>query len=236
MFYTGVERARFGMRVAGVVLVAGLLAGNAFAAEKCVTQSQMPAADKDALLAAASLLAGKIQANDQAGVKALTIDEFQKDFSGMGNVVASAAPKLAGSTAEVEDVYVLDASSLQPTNGTNPDATFFCALNQSAAETEFAIPQLPPGRYGFAIVDMNGSAPWRLSLLLRQEGGAWKLAGLYPKAMTAGGHDGLWYWKQARTLGRGQGELEPVALSAGGAEAPAAGELCFEHPCREAAR
>ena len=202
MFYTGVESARLGMRVLVALLIAGMLGGgSAKAAEKCVTQSQMPQADKDALVAAASLLSSRIQANDQAGVKALTVADFQKEFSGMANVVTATAPRLTGDTAEVQDVFLLDATTLQAANGTNPDATFFCALNQSPAETEFAIPQLPPGRYGFAIVNMTGPAPWRLSFLLRQEGGAWRLAGLYPKAMTAGGHDGLWYWKQARTLG-----------------------------------
>ena len=200
MVYTGVDSVRLAMKVWAAVLLTGLAVGTASAAEKCVTQSQMPAADKDALVAAASTLAAKIQANDAAGVKAMTISDFQKDFSGMTGVIYTTAPKLQGMTAEVTDVYVLDASTLQAVNGTNPDASFFCTLNQSPSETEFSIPQLPPGKYGFAIVNMKGAAPWRLSLLLRQEGGAWKLAGLYPKALTAGGHDGLWYWKQARTL------------------------------------
>jgi hypothetical protein len=41
-------------------------------------------------------------------------------------------------------------------------------------------------------------APWRLSFLVRQEQGKWQLAGFYPKPLTAAGHDGLWYWTQAR--------------------------------------
>jgi hypothetical protein len=184
----------------------GTLAGTALAqtahpAERCVTQSQMTQPERDALATAAIGFATKIQANDQAGVKTITIADYQRDFAGMGNVIGATAPKLAGTTPEVTDVYVLDASTLTPANGTNPDASFFCTLNQSQAETEFAIPQLPPGKYGFTIVQMTGASPWRLSFLLRQEGGVWRLAGLYPKALTAGGHDGLWYWKQARTLG-----------------------------------
>jgi len=190
------------MRVLAAVLVAGMAMGQTtHPAERCVTQSQMTQPERDALAAAAIGLAGKIAANDQAGVKAVTIADYQKDFAGMGGVIGATAPKLAGTTPEVTDVYVLDASSLQAVNGANPDATFFCTLNQSMAETEFAIPQLPPGKYGFAIVKMNGANPWQLSFLLREEGGVWLLAGLYPKALTAGGHDGLWYWRQARTLG-----------------------------------
>jgi predicted secreted protein len=157
--------------------------------------------ERDSLAGAALGLATKIEANDQAGVKAVTIADYQKDFGGMSGVIGGTAPRLTGTTPEVTDVYELDASTLQAVNGANPDATFFCTLNQSQAETEFAIPQLPPGKYGFAIVRMNGGNPWQLSFLLRQERGVWLLAGLYPKALTAGGHDGLWYWKQARTLG-----------------------------------
>ncbi len=195
------------MKWLAMVLVSGL--GAAHAAEVCTTQSRMQAADRDGLANAARALAGKIEANDQAGVKGVTIADFQKDFSGMGDAVADAAPRLKGAAAEVEQVYLLDASSLTKTaSGANPDAQFFCTLNGSQNEAEFSIPQLPPGRYGFAMVDMNpgtaGQGGWRLSFLLRQEDGQWKLAGFYPKAMTAGGHDGLWYWKEARTLSAGK--------------------------------
>jgi hypothetical protein len=74
-------------------------------------------------------------------------------------------------------------------------------LNKSAAEADFSISGLAPGRYGFAIVDVpDGSAPWRLSFLLRQDQGQWEMAGFYPKPLLAAGHNGLWYWSQARLL------------------------------------
>ena len=60
---------------------------------------------------------------------------------------------------------------------------------------------LAPGRYGFAIVDITDlDSPWRMSFLLHQEQGQWTMAGFYPKALSAAGHDGLWYWTQARTM------------------------------------
>jgi hypothetical protein len=58
--------------------------------------------------------------------------------------------------------------------------------------------------YGFAMVSIAplpgaaNPAPWHLSFLVRQEQGKWLLAGFYPKPLTAAGHDGLWYWTQAR--------------------------------------
>ncbi len=189
-------------RLRALLMTGLIVSGTADAAERCLTQSQMQAPDRDALVAAATDLALRVQADDQAGVKAATIAEFQNDFGGMGRTVASTAPKVKGDTVAVEDVYVLDASTLQAgANGVSPDAAFYCTLNKSQAEAEFTIPQLPPGKYAFAMVRMEGLSPWRISFLLRQESGRWKLAGLYPKALTAGGHDGIWYWKQARSLG-----------------------------------
>ena len=193
--------------IAGVVM-AGLVSGSAWGAETCTTQSKMQPAERDGLAAAARTLADHVQAADEPGLKALTIAEFQKDFSGIAGAVAGVAPRLKGTTAVVEQIYVLDASTTaKGPGGSNPDAQFFCTLNGSQNEAEFSIPQLPPGKYGFAMVRMEGAgAPWRLSFLLREDGGRWLLGGFYPKALTAGGHDGLWYWKEARTLNGGAKE------------------------------
>ena len=186
------------MKHLSYLLVSAILASPAAAraAETCTTQSQMQPAERDTLAAAAAALAAKIQANDANGVRSATIAEFRTDFSAMANEISSTAPKLAGAQPQVEEIYILDASSLTKA----ADTQFFCTLNKSANEAEFAIPQLPPGKYAFAMVRMESANPWRLSLLLRQENGQWLLAGLYPKHLTAEGHDGLWYWKQARTL------------------------------------
>ena len=153
-------------------LIAALVfsANAAEAAEVCTTQSQMKPADRDVLAQASATLAQKIAANDANSVRTLTIAEFQKDFTGMANEIASTAPKLTGSQPQVEQLYLLDATTLTKTaSGNNPDAQFFCSLNQSPAEAEFLIPQLPPGKYAFAMVRMESAAPWRLSFLLRQD-------------------------------------------------------------------
>ncbi len=175
---------------------------SAFAAETCTTQSQMQAADRAALAAAAQTMAAKVQADDADGLKSATIAEFQRNFGGIAAAVAATSAKVKGATAQVEGLYLLDASSLQAPNGVNPDAQFFCSLRAStgraAGEVEFSIPQLPPGKYAFATVQMESAAAWQLSFLLRQDSGKWLLAGFYPKPATADGHDGLWYWTAAR--------------------------------------
>jgi hypothetical protein len=171
-------------------------------AELCTTQSQMKPAERDALATAARTLAQKVQANDADGIKTLTVSEYASNFGGIVYAVSNASTKVKGGTPVVEQVYLLDATMLkkQP-DGSTPDAQFFCSLNRSPMETDFVIPNLPPGRYAFAMVDIKGTpAPYRLSFLIRQDGGQWLLAGFYPQPQTAAGHDGLWYWKAARDL------------------------------------
>jgi hypothetical protein len=184
------------------LLAAGMLVTGIGSAEVCTTQSQMTAIDRDALAAAAHGLAAKVQANDVSGLQAATAAEYAKDFSGIGVVVGSTAAKVKDGTLTVEQVYLLDGTQLKRgADGAVPDAQFFCSLNKSMAEADFLISGLAPGRYGFAIVNVSdANSPWRLSFLLRQEQGQWKMAGFYPKPLSAAGHDGLWYWTQARTM------------------------------------
>jgi hypothetical protein len=189
---------RFGI---GLVAVGMMVAGVA-SAEVCTTQSQMSASDRDSLVGAARGLAAKVQANDVSGLQAATAVEYAKDFSGIGPVVGSTSAKVKDGTPIVEQVYLLDGTQLKPAaDGSIPDAQFFCSLNKTVAEADFTISGLTPGRYGFVIVDVRDtSSPWRLSFLLREEGARWAMAGFYPKPLSAAGHDGLWYWTQARTM------------------------------------
>jgi hypothetical protein len=173
------------------------------AAETCTTQSEMAPAERDRLAAAGRVLALKIQANDVAGMRSLVVPEYDKDPGPMTDLVASIASKLKDASFVVEQVYLLDASGLKPgPDGKPSDAEFFCSLNKSPAAADFLIPGLPAGRYGFVIVHAESiKAPWSLSFLLRREHN-WSMAGFYPKPLTAAGHDGVWYWAQARELAR----------------------------------
>ena len=190
------------MRIKALLLAAGTLVAGVGSAEVCTTQSQMQPADREALVAAARTLAAKVEANDVSGLQAATAVEYAKDFSGIGTVVGSTSLKVKGGTPIVEQVYLLDGTQLKRgADGSLPEAQFFCSLNKSVAEADFMISGLAPGRYGFAIVDITDlDSPWRMSFLLHQEQGQWTMAGFYPKALSAAGHDGLWYWTQARTM------------------------------------
>lgn len=189
------------MRFKVALLAAGIVLSGVASAEVCTTQSQMTASDRDALAAAGHDLAMKVQTDDVKGLQAATVAEYAKDFSGIGDVVGTTAAKLKGGTIAVEQVYLLDGTQLKRNaDGSAPDAQFFCSLNKSVAEVDFLIPGLLPGRYGFVMVNVQSTSPWQLSFLLRQDQGRWSMAGFYPKALTAAGHDGLWYWTQARAM------------------------------------
>ena len=189
-----------GWALATVLIAMPAVAGG----ESCTTQSAMTPADREGLAAAAHSMAEKVLANDADGLRGLTIAEYAKDFRAIQNAVGSSSAKVKGAAMVVEQVYMLDASDLKrAADGTAPNAMFACALNKSIAEVDFSIPALPPGKYGFAIVEARGiAAPWRLSFLMQQDGGQWKMAGFYPRAMTAAGHDGLWYWTEARRMAK----------------------------------
>ncbi len=201
------------------LLVLALLGATVAQAETCITQSEIPAAQRDAIANTARSLATRVLANDAAALRAQSVAELAKDFGALQYLVATTAPKLAGGVPAVEQVYLLDATNLKRNaDGSAPDAQFFCSLNRSPMEAEFDIPALPPGKYAFVMITIAPPAgatapePSRLSFLLRQEPqpqasagqpqSAWLLAGLYPRPMTAAGHDGLWYWTQARQMAK----------------------------------
>ncbi len=188
--------------VVGLLLVSGAAAPGSLAwSESCTTQSQMKDQERDGLAAAARDIASKVQTNDANGLKAETVAEFASHFSPMQSLVAETAPRLTGGALTVDQVYLLDASQLKAQGGS--EAQFFCSLNKSANDVEFLIPGLSAGVYGFAVVQVAASPdPWIVPMLLRREQGRWLLAGLYPRSTQAAGHDGLWYWREARRLAK----------------------------------
>jgi hypothetical protein len=196
-----IGRERASRRRLTLFVTAGLLlVAAACPAETCTTQSQLKPVDRDSIANAARTLASKVQTNDIAGLRQQSVAEFAKDYTAMTSLVAGTSSKIASAALAVEQVYLLDATNLKTlADGTNQDAQFFCSLNNSIAEATFLIPALPPGRYAFAqVIAQSAKSPWGLSFLLRQDSSSWSMAGFYPKSLTAAGHDGLWYWTQAR--------------------------------------
>jgi hypothetical protein len=192
------EVARVGWLL-GLLLALG---ASSVRAQTCTTQARMTSDVRSYLSEAALNLAQSIAHDDVAKVQADTIAEFAdaSAFAPTAALVHSTSSHLTKDVLSVEQIYELDASLRRA--GDTSDAEFSCPLTNTTAETDFSISGLPRGLYGFAMVEAVGDHPWLLSFLLRQDEGGWKLAGFYPRARAAAGHDGLWYWKAARTYSK----------------------------------
>jgi hypothetical protein len=172
------------------------LGGRPLLAQSCTTQARMTPELRNGLADAALALATAVQGNDAAKVQAMTIPEIVANFAPTANLVRSTSAQVSGDILRVTQVYELDATDRKAAD--TGEADFTCPLIGTTSETDFAIPGLPPGTFGFAMVEANGSSPWLLAFLLQQQAGQGKMAGFYPRARTAAGHDGLWYWRAAR--------------------------------------
>ena len=215
------ERSKVSRAVTWAGALVGLLLGIASPAicgQTCTTQARMSDSVRTDLSTEALTLAQAIKQNDAAKVEAATIADFASPsaFGSTAALIQSTAPKLSSDTLRVSQIYELDARSRKV--GDTSDADFSCALTGTTAEADFSISGLPPGLYGFAMVEATGDRPWLLAFLMRQDEGVWKLAGFYPRARSAAGHDGLWYWSAARARAKAK-ELWVAWLFYGEADA-----------------
>jgi len=189
---------------AGILLGAMLLTlpQNTMCAQMCTTQAKMTSDVRNGLSDAALRLAQAVQQGDGSKVQEMTIAEFSdaSAFAPTMSLVQSTSSRVASAALQVTQIYELDASAR--VGGDVSDVDFSCPLFGTTSETDFSISGLPRGLYGFAMVKATGIHPWLLSFLLRRDNGDWKLAGFYPRATTAGGHDGIWYWNSARTYAK----------------------------------
>jgi len=162
-------------------------------AASCKTQSQMTAAQRDALSIAARTMVGEMQIGDAQALRTNTIPTVAADFSGIASSVASLKPLIQQAVITVDSLYALDAST-EP--GGTAQTDFFCGT--PVVVLNFT--DLPLGSYALAILHATGiTQPQQISLILSETAEhRWMLAGFFSKPMIEAGHDGLWYWVSAR--------------------------------------
>jgi len=163
----------------------------------CTTQSQMTPAERDALAAAARSMAVEVQHGDAQALRQQTIPPVAQDFSGIASSIQSLQPLIAKAALTVDNLYLLDASQ-QPAHAAQ--TTFTCGLPDSLMSVNFRFHDLPPAHYALAILHATGvSQPQQITLVLQQSAlPRWMLAGFFVRPMTMAGHDGLWFWTEAR--------------------------------------
>ncbi|MDE1154440.1 MAG: hypothetical protein PW735_01790 [Acidobacteriaceae bacterium] len=182
-------------------LLVAAMAPAAAAAQSCTTQAKLPTNLRDTLAGSALTIATAIRNGDTATVQQQSASDLTENFSATAYVVRTLAEQLRSTTLHVTHLYELDANGRSSADQT--PASFTCTLTGLSSETDFVISGLPPGLYAFAMVEAvpggQSDRSYLLSLLLRQQGDRWLMAGVYPHPLSAAGHDGLWYWTDARS-------------------------------------
>jgi len=185
---------------AAAVLLALPVAG--FAAT-CTTQAELPATDRDALVAAGGRISMAVLEQDEGSLHAALLPAEAGEWDGIRETVEQAAPLVKGGRIQLRNLYMLDASMLTAPS----DTQFFCSNATGSLTVTMTMRALPPGRYAVVLADAVGATlSGQIGLVLAWGGAGsdtgWKLAGVSVRAGTFGGHDGVWYWTHARDLAR----------------------------------
>jgi len=159
---------------------------------------------------------------DTAALRQNSIASLAASFAGIEDAVKENQAAFAGANATVRPPFLLAADGPEPL----ARAEFLCGVFGKSGQTKdsavFVLPNLPPGKYGVTIFDVNGGQSAKtLTLVLQQAGAEWKLAGFYAKSSQASGHDAAWFAQRARDFkSKGQNHnawlyyREAIALAA----------------------
>ncbi|MGA7557481.1 MAG: hypothetical protein WBW01_08075 [Terriglobales bacterium] len=168
-------------------------------AQVCQSAADMDAAARSALEAAAKRYFEMSVHGDVAGLKQNSIPSVAASFAGIEAAVKENQAAFTGAQAAVRPPFLLTADGPEPL----PHAEFLCGVFGKSGQTKdsavFVLNNLPPGKYGVTILDVNGGqAAMTLTLVLQQAGSDWRLAGFYARSAQAAGHDAAWFTQRAR--------------------------------------
>jgi len=176
-----------------------LLLGASAHAQTCQSAADMAAPVRTALETAAQRYFEMSARGDVAALQQNSIASVAASFTGIEAAVKENQAAFAGAKATVRPPFLLTADGPEPL----ARAEFLCGVFGRSGQTKdsavFVLNNLPPGKYGVTILDVNGGPdPRTLAFVLQQTGADWKLAGFYAKASQASGHDAAWFTQQAR--------------------------------------
>jgi len=171
-------------------------AQTAASGNSCATQAQMSALQRSTLMNQAWTLVGEVQTGNIQGLRDNTLASVAANFSGIANSATTLEPKIKEAGITVDALYTFENGTAQKNGG----AQFFCSPTGSALTVVLNFSDLPSGQYALAILHATGVPdPQQIALILaKNPTGQWKLAGFFSKPLLLNGHDGVWYWRQAR--------------------------------------
>lgn len=166
----------------------------------CTTQAEMQPQDRSALAAVGQRLSTAIVQQDYATLQAQLLPSISAQWDGIRGEIDLGAPLLKGGQAELQSIYLLDASSQTETT----DDQFFCSNKSGSLTVTVNMRALPPGRYAVVLANATG-APLggQIGLIVVWDPTgtpAWKIGGVSVRQGMVDGHDGVWYWSKARSL------------------------------------
>ncbi len=170
-------------------------------AQTCLTSDEIDAATKSAIQNTATRYFDMVSRGDSASLKQSAIPALASNFGGLEGTIKENQASLAGSHATPRAPYVLKAEGTAPLARAEFLCGIFGAAGQTANSTEFVIPNLPPGTYGVAILDVTTQkSPYTVSFVLQQSGTDWKLGGLFLRPAQIAGHDSKWFLDHANAF------------------------------------
>ena len=164
-------------------------------AQTCLSGSEVDEPARSALDRTARQFFDYAAQGDVFHLKQEATASLAASFGGIEGVVIDQKANYAGGQPAVRATYLFDASG----NAPFARAEFLCGVWATASWASFVINNLPPGRYGLVIQDVTTpKGKYALTMVLKQEGAAWKLAGYYSKPQEIGSHDSQWFLAKAR--------------------------------------
>lgn len=183
-----------------LLLLGTFVYGASANAQTCQSAVDMSADVQTALKTTAQHYFEMAAHGDTAALKQNSIASVAASFGGIEAVVKENQAAFAGAKETVRPPFLLIADGPEPL----VRAEFLCGIFGRTGQTEnsavFVLPNLPPGKYGVTILDLNSGqvAGSTLTFILQQMGTEWKLAGLYARSSQASGHDATWFIQHAR--------------------------------------
>lgn len=176
------------------------------AAQTCQSAMDMEVPVRTALETTAKRYFDMSGRGDTAALRQNSIPTLAANFDGVAAAIKDRQPAFTGTQATVRAPFLLAAEGSDPL----ARAEFLCGVFKSSGQTSdsavFVLNNLPPGKYGVAVIDAKGSQDaWTITLILQLIGADWKLAGFYVRPSQVNGHDGAWFAQRAREFkGKGQ--------------------------------
>lgn len=166
--------------------------------QTCQGAADMSASVRSAIEETAKRYFDMSARGDVAALKQNSIPSVSTNFAGIEAAVKENQAAFAGAKATVRPPFLLTAEGVEPL----PRAEFLCGVFGRTGQTKdsavFVLNGLPPGKYGIAIVDVNGGKGSRtLTFVLQQVGADWKLAGFYARLSETDAHDAAWFAQRA---------------------------------------